>query len=134
MRWHPCGVSPDATRHGTLGHGGAGRGSVGQSPARATDGGTEGFGLPCHPCEGGHGKPCSGHVRCGREGRGELRRGMGCGRQHWGPRLPLLLSTEGSFGKFEHGKLWLGLVGLGPARVASSGKEGPFGALSCCSG
>lgn len=83
---------------GKAGSGKAWRGEAWQGTARATDGGTEGFGLPCHPHKGGQGAAWQGPARHGWVRKGGAGRGMGCRQQHWGLRLLLLLSLESRYG------------------------------------
>lgn len=100
-----------AAGRGSVWCGLAGQGPVEQGRARVTDGGTEGFGLPCHSHKGGCGTAVRGGARrgvarCGRARQGTARSGRGCRRQHWGLRLPLLLSLEG-----RSGTAWRGVAG-----------------------
>ena len=123
------------TRRGSARHGWPRPGSAWQGRVWATDGGTEGFGLPCHSHKGGHGEQWLGRVWRGLAWRGEAGPGMGCRQQHWGLRLPLLLSTEGrrgmprqcrdGQGSARRGGAWLG-KGCRQQHGASS--EAP-----CCS-
>jgi hypothetical protein len=106
--------------------------------ARATDGGTEGFGSPCHPHKGGLGSAQRGGARfglakLGAPGSGMAWLGMGCRRQHWGLRLPLLLSSEGRRGRTRQGRTRRCGVGLDWAGLGAAGADdlstGGFGLL-----
>jgi hypothetical protein len=116
------------TRRGAACCGTARHGSAGQSSARVTDGGTEGFGFPCHPHKGGRGRSWHGTPQFGRARLGRPRRGKGCRKQHWGLRLPLLLSLEGRRARTRQGRTrrcgvgpdW---AGLGAARAADGSTE-----------
>jgi hypothetical protein len=122
------GVSPSAAWLGRAWRGMVRLGAAWLGAAWVTDGGTEGFGLPCHPHKGG-----CGQVRRGMAGRrvawrGTERPGKGCRQQHWGLRLPLLLSTEGRRGRTRQGRtrrcrVGLDWAGLGAARAADSSTE-----------
>ena len=93
-------------------------GAARRGRARVTDGGTEGFGLPCHPHKGGRGVPAHGAARLGAARQGLARSGKGCRQQHWGLRLPLLLSTEG-----RSGTEWLGVAGPDRARHGQTRRD-----------
>ena len=109
------GVSPSEARRSWIGQGVARLGLARHGMARVTDGGTEGFGLPCHSHTGGRGAAGPGAAKRGGAGQGRARRGKGCRRQHWGLRLPLLLSLEGRSGEARPGEVGYGLARRGTA-------------------
>ena len=125
----------DAARQGMARPGVDRPGLARRGRAWAADGGTEGFGSPCHPHKGGYGLARTAAAGRGAARQGWARQGMGCRPQHWGLRLPLLLSTEGrrgmprqcrdGQGSARRGGAWLG-KGCRQQHGASS--EAP-----CCS-
>jgi hypothetical protein len=68
--------------------------------------------------QSGLGAPRRGKDRSGEVVLGMVRCGNRCRRQHWGLRLPLLLSLESRYGKLHHGVEWPGWVRCGKAWFA----------------
>jgi len=127
MRWASSGVSPSKARLGGAWQAMARRDDARRGLARVTDGGTEGFGLPCHPHKGGHGavehgaaRP--GAARLGMAWRGRARRGKGCRQQHgaslevsccslW--RADLAWRCVAGQGRVWRGEAWRGMARQG---------------------
>jgi hypothetical protein len=113
------GVSPSRVGLGRIGQVAAGLGKLWFGAARHglrwQHGGLSG--LPCRlHWWTRHGQARHGTARHDVAGSDWAGRGMGCRQQHWGLRLPLLLSSEGRRGLVRTGLAWHGEAGLRKAR------------------
>ena len=102
----------------------------------ADDLSTEGFGPLCwvlrNPDSAERASAGFALARCGSARHGSVRRGNRCRRQHWGLRLPLLLSLESRYGGIRYGMagricVWQCLVRSGYNDSARKASAFPLG-------
>jgi len=114
MRWASGnGVSPSAVVQGPARLGMARLGRPRSGAAWAAMAARRAYGPSLPPSlvdKARRGPACSG-----RAGRDRVRLGKGCRQQHWGLRLPVLLSLEGRYGEARRGTASRGMVSPGLA-------------------